>query len=82
MGSITRQLGQLWAEQRALTGKHGTFYPPYLSSFACVGFLAIRKVFNGHGHTIGTPVFGNSSLWGGGYLAVGMLVLVAHKEVT
>jgi len=47
-----------------------------------VGFLAIRKVFNGHGHTIGTPVFGNSSLWGGGYLAVGMLVLVAHKEVT
>jgi len=31
-------------QSKGANWQHGTFYPPYLSSFSCVGFLARRKV--------------------------------------
>jgi len=69
-----RAKGSNWQTWYLLSSLLVVFFP--------LGFLAIRKVFNAHGHPIGTLVFGNSSLRGGEYLSVGMLVLVAHKEVT
>jgi len=79
-GSCNRASWAIMGRARALTGNIVPLFS-LLVVFFLYEFFDKKKGFNGHRHTIGILVFGNSSLWGEGYLAVGILVLIAYKEV-